>query len=50
MVEEPAPQPVEEPAEEEADDGSVAALARHFARFRGAASDADVSETAQQPL
>lgn len=49
-VEEPAPQPVEEPAEEAADDGSVAALARHFARFRGAASDADVSETAQQPL
>ena len=50
LVEEPDPQPVEEPAAEEADDGSVAALARHFARFRGAASDADVSETAQQPL
>jgi len=56
MVEEPAPQPVEQRADDhadagvDADDGSVAALARHFARFRGAASDADVSETAQQPL
>ena len=51
---EPEPEPqvalVEEHVEEEADDGSVAALARHFARFRGTASDADISETAQQPL
>jgi len=49
-VPEPQAAPVEEHAEEDADDGSVAALARHFARFRGAASDADISETAQQPL
>ena len=50
----PEPEPevalVEEHIEEDEDDGSVAALARHFARFRGTASDADLSETAQQPL
>ena len=50
----PEPEPevalVEEHIEEDEDDGSVAALARHFARFRGTASDADISETAQQPL
>ncbi|MGI9412577.1 MAG: hypothetical protein ACR2PM_02850, partial [Hyphomicrobiales bacterium] len=42
---EPAPRLVEEPLEDEPPEGSVAALARQFARFR-AMADQDANETA----